>query len=87
MSDARERLNRVRQQQAGVTMTPAEAAAAVLAHIQPHEDHPWRQVGRCVYCGPCHVRPVAMADTECGWVVSAEVEDAGAWSTAPETLP
>lgn len=26
---------------------------------------------------------VAMADSDCGWTVSPEVEDAGAWSTAP----
>lgn len=24
--------------------------------VEPHLDHAWKQVGRCVYCGPCNVR-------------------------------
>lgn len=54
---AGDRIARLRAQQVGAaTMTPYEAAEALLAHIQPHEDHTWEQVGRCVYCVDCDAR-------------------------------
>ena len=31
-------------------------AQAIEDLIGPHEHHPWHQVGRCVYCGPCGTR-------------------------------
>jgi hypothetical protein len=51
-----ERTDRIRARQAGVNPTNEEIAHALFDFIAEHEDHPWRQVGRCVYCGPCGVR-------------------------------
>jgi hypothetical protein len=39
-----------------MALTAAQVAEALFGHIQPHEEHPWRAIGRCVYCGPCGVR-------------------------------
>ena len=34
----------------------AWAIEQLLLSIQPHEQHSWKQVGRCVWCEPCGVR-------------------------------
>lgn len=30
--------------------------AEIWRMLGEHDDHPWKQVGRCVYCGTCGVR-------------------------------
>jgi hypothetical protein len=34
----------------------AQAVRAYFAMVSSCSGHPWRQVGRCVYCVPCGVR-------------------------------
>lgn len=50
----------VRQEQAGVDLDEKAVASAFYAFLDEmlteHGEHPWHQVGRCVYCGPCHTR-------------------------------
>jgi len=49
--------DRVRAQQAGVQrLTPEQIREALERPFKEHGDHPWHQIGRCVYCGPCGVR-------------------------------
>lgn len=37
-------------------MTIEEAWAAFDKMLAEHQDHEWRQIGRCVYCQPCNER-------------------------------
>lgn len=42
-----------------ITHNEAEAKAALEAFraiLAEHAEHPWEQIGRCVYCGPCRKR-------------------------------
>lgn len=49
--------DRIRANQAGVReLTPQQIAEALERPFREHGEHPWHQVGRCVYCGPCGVR-------------------------------
>lgn len=56
-SDGRKRIDEVRRRQQGVeNLDEAAVAAALYEMLDAHQAHPWHQVGRCVFCGPCNVR-------------------------------
>lgn len=52
--------NRCNSSVAGVEDSTMINTYKTLIQLNPevanHIKHPWRQVGRCVYCGPCGVR-------------------------------
>ena len=49
--------DRIRARQAGaVKLTNEQIIEAIDRPIREHGEHPWEQIGRCVYCGPCQVR-------------------------------
>lgn len=57
MTDFKERLARLREQQQNAPkLSLDDIARSISAQLNPHIDHPWVQVGRCVICGPCGVR-------------------------------
>jgi len=37
-------------------MSMEDAWKAFDSMLAEHEEHEWRQIGRCVYCQPCNVR-------------------------------
>lgn len=45
-------------------------AEALEERLTEHAEHPWHQVGRCVYCGPCRERLYqgTMPETHPVWV-------------------
>lgn len=52
-----ERTDRIRAAQAGAAdLDEASIAKLLYDMLDAHSQHPWRKIGRCVYCGPCGVR-------------------------------
>jgi hypothetical protein len=55
-----ERIATLRAAQAGPPMSIADVAKAFGEHLagvlREHLDHPWEQVGRCVFCAACGAR-------------------------------
>jgi hypothetical protein len=49
--------DRIRARQMGVSSwTDEQIREAIERPFREHGEHPWHQVSRCVYCGPCGVR-------------------------------
>lgn len=55
-----ERTDRIRAQQTGPKVTAAEVGTAfgrwMDEMMSAHGEHPWTQIGRCVFCVPCGER-------------------------------
>lgn len=51
-----DRLAELRRRQQADPLTPEQMAEAFNRHFAAHDEHPWEQVGRCVYCVPCGER-------------------------------
>ena len=49
--------DRIRARQAGaLDLTNEQIVEALDRMFREHDEHPWHQVGRYVYCGPCGAR-------------------------------
>ena len=48
-----ERLAQLRADQSGPATSIEDVAEAFAARLADHADHPWEQVGRCVFCVTC----------------------------------
>lgn len=51
-----ERLSELRRRQEGEPLDLVSLAGAFGSMFTEHADHPWEQVGRCVFCVPCSTR-------------------------------
>jgi hypothetical protein len=47
---------RARQRSSNEPLTPLAVWMTIIRQLGEHVDHPWRQVGPCVYCDTCGVR-------------------------------